>query len=323
MSQYTRDGGVIPSGIPRSKRESSYRNKFGLFKGQVVDVIYPENESNTNGYRVEYVVRVNGQKYPNAVDVRTHGGIYNYEETIRKKIEFSFTGEIDDKTYDEELDGEFVYVMFLNGNGDLPIIVGSAEHPRKPEYNLSDESVGIQKIEEFNGVEFKIDNDSNYTITHMGKKMPDGKIENEPAVGTKLQVHSNGDYEVFINEEVSTFYNKEAKSIVTKAQENIVTMDDTGINITDKNSNSIVMDASGIVVTDANGHTITMNSSGVTVNSSGTVDVVASGKMTLTASAIDVNGSMSGITTANSHQNVIDFITGVPVTPSPTVKSDV
>jgi hypothetical protein len=243
---YTRDGGVIPSGIPRSNRGQSYRQKFGLFKGQVVDVVYPEDERNRNGYRVEYVVKVNGQKYPNAVDVRRHGGVYNYEETIRKKVEHSYTGQIEDSVYDEELDGEFVYVMFLNGNGDLPIIIGAAEHPRKAEYALTKAEEGTQKVEEFHGIECKIDKDGSYTVSHVGKKAPDGVVENENGIGTKVTLHTNGDYEVFIQDGQSLYFNKADKTIRYEVDGNEIFLNQDGILTKDKNDNFIELNADGI-----------------------------------------------------------------------------
>lgn len=55
----------------------------------------------------------------------------------------------------------------------------------------------------------------------------------------------------------------------------------------------------------------------------GTTNLISGGDCTVKAPKIHMNGSSSGITTMNSHQGVIDLITGVPVQPSPTVLSDV
>lgn len=61
----------------------------------------------------------------------------------------------------------------------------------------------------------------------------------------------------------------------------------------------------------------------LTINVGGAANITAGGTATITAPAINLNGSASGITTENSHLGVIDLITGVPVIPSTTVKSDV
>lgn len=68
-----------------------------------------------------------------------------------------------------------------------------------------------------------------------------------------------------------------------------------------------------------------------TVNATGDAEVVAGGDCNVTASGninakgskIGLNGMVSGVTTANSHMNVIDLITGAPVQPSTTVFADI
>jgi len=61
----------------------------------------------------------------------------------------------------------------------------------------------------------------------------------------------------------------------------------------------------------------------VDVKTSADANVKASGTVDIEASKIKLNGESSGITTEDSHQGVIDFITGVPVLPSETVFSDI
>jgi hypothetical protein len=61
----------------------------------------------------------------------------------------------------------------------------------------------------------------------------------------------------------------------------------------------------------------------LTINVTGNCEVTAGGNVIVTAPQIQLNGQTSGITTENSHQSVIDFITGVPVMPSTTVFSDI
>jgi hypothetical protein len=61
----------------------------------------------------------------------------------------------------------------------------------------------------------------------------------------------------------------------------------------------------------------------ITIKPNGEIEVKTSSKIQMTSPKINLNKPMSGITTQNSHQSVIDFVTGVPVTPSKTVFSDV
>jgi hypothetical protein len=93
------------------------------------------------------------------------------------------------------------------------------------------------------------------------------------------------------------------------------------------------MDQGGEVVLD-----VGPGKSTITITPDGTVKVDASSKVELNAPEIDLNadskigmvsplismnGQASGIITANGTQNVVDFITGVPVIPSTTIFGDV
>jgi hypothetical protein len=61
----------------------------------------------------------------------------------------------------------------------------------------------------------------------------------------------------------------------------------------------------------------------LTIKPSGETELKTTAKIVMTSPKIDLNKPMSGIITANGTNGVVDFITGVPVTPSTTVFSDV
>lgn len=56
---------------------------------------------------------------------------------------------------------------------------------------------------------------------------------------------------------------------------------------------------------------------------SGNCNINVNGVTKVTCPDVQLNGNSSGITTMNSHMGVIDFITGIPVMPSTTVKGDI
>lgn len=114
--------------------------------------------------------------------------------------------------------------------------------------------------------------------------------------------------------------------------------DRDGIRITDKFGNQINMKAGGRdekIVADNNIDVAANRTDKVGSNETKTVggnwDITVSGNCNLnvngvtkvTCPDVQLNGNNSGITTMNSHMGVIDFITGVPVQPSTTVKGDV
>jgi len=289
--RYTRDGGVVPAGIPISQRKrDKHYSQFGLKKGNIVDVIFPEDPRNSSGERVEYVVRVDGQNYPNAVCMETRGAVYNYSERIRKKIEKSFTRKIDKDVYDENLDGEIVYVLFLSGHGDHPIIIGSGNHPRHGAYKKLKKDDGNIDVDEFNGVEVKIDKNSNWQVTQLGRKDPDGKILNPAAVGAKVVMKGNGDIVLDTHgteslSDLNLQLLKSAKTWLLQAQGNKFTGDASGIIMEDKNGNITTKNSSGIVFEDLNGNKVTMSAAGIEMEDAN------GNKITMSASGININSS--------------------------------
>lgn len=303
MGKYTKDGGVVSNKVPigaRSDRE--HQMKFGIYRGQVLKTIYPGDKENSNGGRIEYAVRVGGQTFPNAVRIGDGGGIYNYKETILKHAEKSFDKSIEEGTYSENLDGEFVYVMFIEGNQNLPVIVGSSTHPRKAAYKKLKPEDGFIDIEEYNGVEFSVDKDSNYTVKHVGRKDKEGKVVNEAAVDAFMKLFGNGDMEFNTHGTEGTAdlrmkFNKETKKFEVYAQDNKIILDENGIIVEDKFTNKIEMKDGQVNITvagDANinvdGNT-TINSKDTTVNVDGAATINATGDATISA---DGNAKFEG-----------------------------
>jgi hypothetical protein len=339
MGQYVNDGGVISNKIKTRAKTSDPETKlFGLYRATIVRLMDPANETVIDETRAEYVVKVNGFEYYNAANLREGGGIYNYKERIRKGQERSFTGELKKGTYDENADGEMVYVLFLQGYANSPIIVGAAEHPRRGEYKPVKPKDGLYDVEEFNGVEFLVDKDSNYTIKQVGRKDLEGVIENPEAVDSVIKMHGNGDIEFDTHgtggtSDLRMKFTKADKKAEIYAQENKVIMDSVGIIVEDKQNNKIEMKPAGIdeivkgiknVNTDGNkaetiGGNWTINISGsATVTTGGTTTVNSGGDASVNAPTIKLNGSAGDVLTTTTDP-VIDLITGAPTTGVPTV----
>lgn len=115
---------------------------------------------------------------------------------------------------------------------------------------------------------------------------------------------------------------------------------DSGPNLQINTSNIVIDDSAGDNITlDKANKIMTINANKWQVNVVGDANVAVGGNLNATVQGnanltaqgdvvaqgktIQLNGKKSGITTANSHQGVIDLITGVPVEPSPTTTGDV
>ena len=301
MGTGTWDGGVIPSGINVKNSSSDDHNLFGVYKGQVRAVVFPEDEDSESKSRMEYTVRVNGQDYYNVVDIRSMGGQFNYSERILDEVEHSESGEVDDSAYEEVINGEVVWIMLTEGDTDFPIIIGSGSHPRNRTYRQPKREDGKQNIDEFNGIEFKIDKDSNYTITHVGRKKPEHTVEeeafeNEEAIGTNTKFYGNGDYEINIvplldkegeekpDDEVYLKFTKETKKYELKVQKNKFVIDETGILLEDKFENKIQMGETEILlnaikdlVANVEAKMTITSKQDVSINSDAKVEVIGAG----------------------------------------------
>jgi hypothetical protein len=275
MTMYLPDGSVISSSVPRTqKKEQEHRRMYGIYRGLILRSVYPDDPNNSTKERMEYVVKVRGQVYSNAINLREAGGIYNYKERIRKGVEKSASGQISESTFDELLDGEHVFVAFLEGYGNAPIILGGSEHPQHAKYKKPVLADGLFDVYEFNGVEIKIDNDGNYTITNTGKKDKDGNILNPDAVGTFFKIGSDGHIEL------------------------------------NNGASKIKISNDGILIQDEFGNTVEMKDGEVSIVSSGKVNLTApddvslqsDGQATLVGQAGTDVGSGSSTTNVNGQQ---------------------
>lgn len=225
--RYTRDGAAIPSHVRTRRRNGidGHYQAFRLAKGHIVRTLYPEERNNSGGKGIEYVVNINGREVSGVSDIRDRGAIYNYSERVRKGFDKSFEakGSRSTATLPENLDAEVVYLLFLNGDEDYPVIIGSAGHPRHPEYKKVSKADGEFDVNEFLGVEIKIDKDSNYTITQVGRKDVNGELINPDAVGATLIIYGDGDVEIKNkNSEGKRFFLGDNKQILGQGTEPIL-----------------------------------------------------------------------------------------------------
>lgn len=259
--RYTNTGGVIPRGIPTSQRNNGGEHKtmFGLYRGVIVKVIYPDNRENSNGSRIEYVVKIRGQEYPNAIMMKDLGGVFDYHETVLKGSEKSFSGPLGHSSADHNMDGSHVYVMFLEGFGNIPIIVGGADHPRRPSSSTKDD--GVFDTRSFNGVVFSVDSESNFSISQTGRKDPEGVVENPDAVGSTLTIGgTDGDFSVEtpLGAFMRLLPDGSVKLMTSDGSMLFMDSNDGSVKMMSKDNHIITMDANGIKITHKDGHEIDM-----------------------------------------------------------------
>lgn len=271
---------IIPSHVPKQRRIPMY----GIHQAQVVEIIYPDDKKNSNKERLEYKVNINGQDFNNVIDARQSGGIFDYTETVRKPVERQGSKPPENANeYDEKLDGETVLCAFFGGHSDLPVIIGSLPHPLHASYKKATKADGRTHTFEYNGVEFKIDDDGTIHFEIVGKKdhvnsTPDSPvILNTAAVGAKISISGlTGD-----------------------------------ILIQDPNRNGIELIGGNLVIT-TSGNT-TVNATDVIVNASGNATIDSDGDIILNSANNTPANFIIGLVADGAVNN--DPITGAPLTP--------
>jgi len=297
MSEYTEDGGVIPAGVESyDADERSHKNHYGIYQASITSVIYPESPSSRSKEMIEYIVNIGGQNYPYAIDMRRRGGIYNHSERIMDETSTNLKGgRLSGETRDEDSNGEIVWVMFIEGNADFPLIVGSAQHPATRKDHKPTLLDGQYDLDVFNGVEFKIDKDSNYSIKHVGRKTPEGIIENPLGVDTEIKLSGNGDYEILVSDTVKIKITKATKKIELIAGSNTYTMSSTGIKAVDAAGNEINLAAAGLDIKAAAAMLLEA-AANLTINATANVEIKATANAKLEGTAGTDVGSGASIT---------------------------
>lgn len=336
MDNFLDNGAVLPSGLLGNTGDSeiagfnkTYRNT-ALRMGIVVKS-YPKNDDkNLSKLTTEYDVLVFEQNedrgssiitYKNCLSAEGLGSIADFFE---KSLRVRSGGNQDGKSIDtKNQDGAVVLVHCLDAVSEKAIIVGAITHPdRKTTIVGTDPHLEG----EFNGVNIKVGADGSTTLTFKGATNSKGKPTDASQGNTTIKIEKDGSFQAD-HDKVKLRLDRNGDASIT-AKKNINLTADGSINITAKADVNVKcvnakIDASGKADIKTGGDTNLTVGGNCTAKVSGTAKVTAGGKIETKAPAIQLNGSVSGITTANSHLGVIDLITGVPVTPSPTVKADV
>lgn len=94
-------------------------------------------------------------------------------------------------------DGSFVLLLCINGQTDDAIILAGIGHNKRPT-TLTKEN-GHRLEGEFNGVNFQINKDGEFTITFKSASDNKGKYADEKAGGTHIQIDKTGQVDVNAN----------------------------------------------------------------------------------------------------------------------------
>lgn len=272
----------------------------GVFYGTVLEVYPPNHKFNKSKGNTEYLVSIIHDGYSavpvHCVYVDPYGSPHNFLDSVLGV-------------------GNRVIVMFPRGEGTVGVIFGGYRSTSKKPVKETD---GYFYRHRFNEVETFISNLGSWQV-----KSDDGPSETI----TKKQIILDDS----VGEKITL--DKEKKSITLEAETwTVIIKGNANISV-EKNLTATVKETATITANNTVIKTKTMTAD-VAENADINVkndlkvkarvaQVTCTGKATIKAPKIELNDAKSGVTTMNSHQGVVDFITGIPVTPSTTVFGDI
>jgi len=101
-----------------------------------------------------------------------------------------------------------------------------------------------------------------------------------------------------------------------------IDIDGGSVSVSDTSGNKINTGSSGISAQDAAGNKVETTASAVKITAAVNCEVTAAAMVKVSAPQLQLNGATSPATSMQSHLNVIDLITGVPIIPTATVFLD-
>lgn len=196
--------------------------------------------------------------------------------------------------------GSKVMVRFPRGDRSLGIIECSTRNYVAPQ----NPALGVHWRNRFNKIVRYIDKDGNYSVTS--------------DQGPNLHVKTD---KVVLDDSVGEqiILDKASKTLFIKADE--WKIDLTG-NMTMNVAKNSTINVTGDVKVSVKGNA-EVDVTGDAKVKAKNIEATAKMNAKVKAKLISLNGEVSGITTENSHFGVVDFLTGVPVNASKTVKGDV
>lgn len=312
MDNFLDNGSVLPFGLLSSSDKAAMEgfnktyNNTALRMG-IIARSYPVSDAkNLSKLSIEYDVLVfeqNADKgssimtYKNCLSSESMGGMADFFE---KSLRTRSAGPLPASGINTKgQDGSVVLILCLDGMTEKAIIMGSMTHPDRKS-TLTDTDPHLEG--EYNGVHIKISKDGSTSLVFKGATDNKGKALDASQASTTVKIEKDGSFQ--INHDSITFRLARDGTATLNAKKDINLITSANLNVT--------------ATKDA-----TVKCVNATVQASANINLKAGGKIDEKAPEIDLNGAISGITTENSHLGVIDFITGVPVTPSQTVKADV
>ncbi len=198
------NGDVVPSflGISRTMSGSgnSYFNNQYLVKGEVINIVYPQDPASVSKLFIEYTVFIdncnnntaNNEKFYSCVLINDLAGLADKSKyTLRKASNPPW------ETDEGFSDGSKVLILCVDGESQSGVIIGGLRDLKDTsEKKDTEKDPGHNAYWIFNGVNATVDKDGAFTLTFNGPTKNDGKLNTdkvkEEATGTVFSIDKDG-----------------------------------------------------------------------------------------------------------------------------------
>lgn len=294
---------------------SSYNKRFEntpLRAGVITECFEIDDDNNITKITPEYTVVTNEQDsnggnkfktYKNCISTDGFGGVADFFEYKLRPTKKSFHKKEDSKKTSHDFkkqNGTMVLVLCLDGFSEKAIIIGglpnlTTENPRKSTLTKDNE---LHLEGEYNGVNWQVNKDGEFTLTFKSKTDIDGKPQDEKSGGTHFQIDKKGSVDINTNleEDDQTYINldKEKKDINIK----------TGNNITTSVKKDVTIEAEGKISNKAKSDIAIEAEGSAKLTSKSSIDVEGKGAVNVKGSTVMINGQ--NLVTVDTQQCMIN-----------------
>lgn len=295
---------VLPSSL--LKIQQAFENQFdgamfnnmALRLGIVVDIFDVESEQNQSKILTEYDVMTIEQDGPNGINTAIYNNCFKsegfgsfadfFESKLRKPK--NPKGVRNKGSFKDEK-ASIVLLLCIDGNSEKGIIIGSLKNAERPT-TIKD---GHSLEGEFNGLNWQVNDDGEFTLTFKGKTDIEGKPVDEKASGSNLKYEKDGSINLTDGNKEYLRIDKTEKAVSAYAEKAINLASEGSASITSKEGTSLT--AAELVVSIEGSTTVETGS--LNIKSEGAIDAKSNGGKFDFGSSLDIKASSTNIKSTN------------------------
>jgi len=238
---------IIPSSLFEGRDESltnvNTTKNTALRLGIVLAVYDIEDEQNTSKLGPEYdvmTVEQNGNLgantsiYKNCLTFDGFGGVADYFQMklrpVKDPKKTKSRGSFKEET------GSIVLILCVDSSSEKAIILKSMQNPSK---QVLTKEKGHHLEGEYNGINYVINKDGEFTVTFRSATNDDGTAKDEEAGGSFIKLDKTGSIELNDNKTESIKIDKTAQTISIKSEKDTSIVTNSNFNLTSKNNTNI------------------------------------------------------------------------------------